>query len=136
MSETDCSASTGAARILSSVLNWRASVAAAFSPTQKKVAFARWRSSRSRTWGVTAGSGPSSNVRLISLRAAAAGGSRTRFAPSSWPRGQNTAAVRRRRFAATAPSAQGHHAGRIAAVATATASSDMENQARGAGRHG
>ena len=50
-------------------------------PMQKKVAFAPCASSRSRTAGVTAGSGPSSMVIAISRRAAACAGRRVQLLP-------------------------------------------------------
>jgi len=61
---------------------------------QKKVAFAPCASSRSRTAGVTAGSGPSSMVIAISRRAAACAGKHVQLLPSQRERGQRPPAVR------------------------------------------
>ena len=63
------------------------------SPTQKNDAGARAASSCARTWGVTAGSGPSSMVMATSPRPPLAAGSRTQFGPRSRLLGQRPAAV-------------------------------------------
>src|ERR1041384_1635314 len=88
---------------------------------QKKVAFAPWRSSRSRTRGVSSGAGPSSKVRLIIPRAALCAGSRVRLSPSHRLRGRNTPAVTKKKLAAIAAAAHGQSEGRQATAAQAAA---------------
>jgi hypothetical protein len=89
-------------------------------PMQKKLARTPAASSRSSTRGVTSGSGPSSMVSAISLRAAAASGRRVRLAPSRVDRGSSPATVSTAWLAASAPSVQGQAAG-IASVPSAAA---------------
>src|SRR5919198_430420 len=101
---------------------------------QKKVAFTPCRSSRSRTAGVTPGSGPSSIVMAISPRAAAGCGSRFQFGPSRLQRGHSPAMVSIAWSAMTAPAVQGQASGRRIVAATAPACNRADALIRGAGR--
>ncbi len=63
------------------------------SPIRKNVARTRCASSRSRTWGVTTGSGPSSSVSAMAFALRGMAGKRVQLGPSSVERGHSPAAV-------------------------------------------